>query len=268
VPNRDPSGWGQRIPVSVSFPFYKEASRETQRKACATEEVHVPGSTLPRPRTAEEPTSPRAPRQDLPPIPPGPPLLRGLRLPPSRERRAHAARPGIPPAPTKPSHGSRDWPDEAEPRPQQEAGGGGGGHGARCGRGGAGAAAATAGGVRGAAGVPQGQRVHPRALPRRVARPRRAPQRLRLAQRDAQRLDVRAPLPRPSPPCPVRPSEWWLIRSFLVFFWSLSTQASGRVPVLPSARGRRRTEGGRRRCRSGYHEVHARASACRRFCTS
>lgn len=44
--------------------------------------------------------------------------------------------------------------------------------------------------LRRAAGLSQGQRVHPRPLPVGVADPGCSPQRLRLAQRDAQRLDV------------------------------------------------------------------------------
>jgi hypothetical protein len=194
---QDPEWGGGSASVSLWLPFYKV--RETQRKAYATEEIHVPGSALPRPAAPRT----RAPRQDLPPITPVL-LLRELRLPPRERRAQRAARPGAQVYP-QPPHGSRDCPDEAEPRPQQEAGG----HGA-CGLGGS--AAAAAGRVRGAAGVPQGQRIHPRALPRRVAHPRRAPQRLRLAQRDPQCLDVRAPSPSPSPPIHsiprVRPSSF------------------------------------------------------------
>jgi hypothetical protein len=47
------------------------------------------------------------------------------------------------------------------------------------------------GGLPRAAGVPEGQRVHPPPLPLRVAAPAGAALRLHHPQRDAQRLDVR-----------------------------------------------------------------------------
>jgi hypothetical protein len=103
------------------------------------------------------------------------------------------AQPDIPPRTAPPrapiAYGGRDEDDgdQAERRHREA---GGGGHGAVIG--GGAEAPAAAGGVRRPAGLPQGQRVHPRLLPRRVAPPRRVPQRLRLAQRDPQRLDVRA----------------------------------------------------------------------------
>jgi len=81
---QDPEWGGGSASVSLCLPFYKV--RETQRKACATEEIHVPGSALPRPAAPRT----RAPRQDLPPRTPV--LLRELRLPP-RERRAQRAYP-------------------------------------------------------------------------------------------------------------------------------------------------------------------------------
>ena len=82
-------------------------------------------------------------------------------------------------------------------------GGGGGGGGEAAGRGGEEEEALRARGVPGAAGLPAGQRVHPPALPLRVAAPAGAALRLLHPQRDPQRLDVRDPsLPHslPSPP--------------------------------------------------------------------
>jgi hypothetical protein len=110
-----------------------------------------------------------------------------------RERRAQ---PDIHPHRTAPprariAYGGRDEDDgdQAERRHREA---GGGGHGAVISGGAEAPTAAAPGGVRRPAGLPQGQRVHPRVLPRRLAPPRRVPQRLRLAQRDPQRLDVRA----------------------------------------------------------------------------
>ncbi|KAM3214950.1 hypothetical protein ACQJBY_067097 [Aegilops geniculata] len=74
----------------------------------------------------------------------------------------------------------------------------------------AGAAGVPAGELRGAAGVHEGERVHPQPLPLRVAAAARLPQRLLLAQRDHQHLDAPPGLllvlgPHPLAPRPVLP---------------------------------------------------------------